>query len=65
MLTYPQLKVRMDYVFPPYATIKIIINENSIAALEQQLDVLDDLIVRHGTWAFFGEPTAEPQRRIS
>ena len=63
MLPYPQLHVRMDTVGEPYTTITILIHEDSLEALDRQLDTLDRLIAQYGSKAFFGEPSTEPHRQ--
>jgi hypothetical protein len=65
MFPYPQLHVRMDTVGEPYTTITLLINEDSLETIERQLDVLDGLIAHYGARAFYGEPSAEPQRQAS
>jgi hypothetical protein len=46
-------------------TLTICIHEDSLAAVERQLDALERLIARYGAQAFFGEPNTEPPQQTA
>jgi hypothetical protein len=46
-------------------TLTILINEDTLAAVERQLDALERLIARYGAHAFFGELDTEPPRQTA
>jgi hypothetical protein len=43
-------------------TLTSFIDEDSLAAVEHQLDALERLIARYGAQAFLGEPDTEPRQ---
>jgi hypothetical protein len=55
----------MDTIGLNIMTLTIFINEDSLAAVERQVDALERLIARYGTQAFLGEPNAEPPRQTA
>ena len=63
MSTYPQVHVRFETIGEPSHTVTILIHEDSLEAIERQLDMLERLITRYGAHAFFGEPQTEPPRQ--
>ena len=46
-------------------TLTILINEDSLAAVERQLDALEHLIAQYGAKVFWGEPDTEPPRQTA
>jgi hypothetical protein len=65
MSTYPQVHVRFDTIGEPLTTLTILINEDSLATIACQLDVLERLIAHYGVAAFWGEPDTEPPRQTA
>jgi polysaccharide deacetylase 2 family uncharacterized protein YibQ len=65
MSSYPQVHVRFETIGEPYHTVTIFIDEDSLTAIERQLDALERLITRYGAHAFFGEPQPEPLRQTA
>jgi hypothetical protein len=59
MSASPQVQVRLDIFGLPCTTITIRINEDSLATIACQLDLLERLIAYYGAAAFFGEPGTE------
>jgi hypothetical protein len=65
MSAYPQVHIRFETIGEPYHTVTILIDEDSPATIERQLDTLERLIARYGAHAFFGEPKTEPPRQTA
>jgi hypothetical protein len=65
MSTYPQVHVRMETIGLPLTTVTILINEDSLATVESQLDTLERLIAQYGATAFWGKPDTEPPRQTA
>jgi hypothetical protein len=65
MSAYPQVHVRFETIGEPYNTVTILINEDSLATVASQLDMLERLIARYGADAFFGKPDTEPPRQTA
>jgi hypothetical protein len=65
MAAYREVHARMETIGLNFMTLTIFINEDSLAAVERQLDALERLIARYGAQAFFGEPDAEPPRQTA
>jgi hypothetical protein len=65
MSTYPQVHVRMETIGLPLTTISVLINENSLATVASQLDMLERLIGQYGAHAIFGESETEPPRQTA
>jgi hypothetical protein len=53
----------METIGEPYTSITILINEDSLAIVESQLDTLEHLIAQYGVKVFWGEPDTEPPRQ--
>jgi hypothetical protein len=49
----------------PLTTLTIFINEDSLATVACQLDLLACLIAQYGEYAFWGAPEAEPPRQTT
>jgi len=60
-----QIYVRMETIGEPYTTITILINEDSLATVERQLDTLEHLTAQYGAKVFWGEPDTEPPRQTA
>jgi hypothetical protein len=60
-----EVHARMETIGLDVMTLTIFINEDSLAAIERQLDALERLIARYGAHAFFGTPDAEPPRQTA
>jgi hypothetical protein len=60
MSASPQVQVRLDTFGLPCTTITIRINEDSLATIACQLDLLERLIAHYGATAFLGDPGTEP-----
>jgi hypothetical protein len=65
MSAYPQVHVRMATIGLPLTTVTIRINEDSLATVASQLDMLERLIAQYGAKAFWGEPDAVPPRQTA
>jgi len=65
MSAYPQVHIRFESLGEPYHTVTIVIDEDSTATIEHQLDTLERLIARYRAHAFFGEPQTEPPRQTA
>ena len=65
MTLYPQIYVRRETIGEAYTTITILINEDSLATVERQLDTLEYLIAQYGAKVFWGEPDTEPPRQTA
>jgi hypothetical protein len=65
MSLYPQIYVRMETIGEPYTTIMVLLNEDSLATVERQLDTLEHLIAQYGAKVFWGEPDTEPPRQTA
>jgi hypothetical protein len=65
MSLYPQIYVRMETIGEPYTSIMVLINEDSLATVERQLDTLEHLIAQHGAKVFWGEPDTESPRQTA
>lgn len=55
----------METIGEPYTTITILINTDSLATVERQLDTLEHLIAQYGAKVFWGEPDTEPPRQTT
>jgi hypothetical protein len=60
-----EVHARMETIGLDVMTLTIFINEDSLAAIERQLDALERLIARYGAQAFFGEPDTETPRQTA
>jgi hypothetical protein len=65
MSAYPQVHVRLETMGEPFTTITILMQKDSLATGERQLDTLERLIVRYGAKALWGEPDTEPPRQTA
>jgi hypothetical protein len=65
MSLYSQIYVHMEAIGEPYTTITILINKDSLATVERQLDTLEHLIAQYGAKVFWGEPDTEPPRQTT
>jgi hypothetical protein len=55
----------IEIIDEPLTTLTIFINEDSLATVACQLDLLACLIVHYGEQAFWGEPDTEPPRQAA
>lgn len=55
----------MDTIGEPFTTITILMDKDSLATGERQLDTLERLIVRYGAKALWGEPNTESPRQTA
>ena len=60
MSLYSQIYVRMETIGKLYTTIMVLINDDSLATVERQLDTLDHLIAQYGAKVFWGESDTDP-----
>jgi hypothetical protein len=61
MSVYPPIEITDE----PLTTLTIFINEDSLATVECQLDLLACLIAHYGEQAFWGAPDTEPPRQTA
>jgi hypothetical protein len=61
----PQIYVRMETIGEPYTTIMVLINGDSLATVERQLDMLEHLIAQYGAIVFWGKLDTEPPRQTA
>jgi hypothetical protein len=61
----PQVLIGIETIGEPFTTIAILINEDSLATVESQLDTLERLIAQYGAKAFWGEPHSAPPRQTA
>jgi hypothetical protein len=55
----------METIDPPFTTMTILIDEDSLATVESRLNTLECLIVQYGAIAFWGKLDAEPPRQTA
>jgi hypothetical protein len=55
----------METIGELYTTIMVLINEDSLATVERQLDTLDHLIAQYGARVFWGEPDTDPPQQTA
>jgi hypothetical protein len=65
MSTYPQIHVRLETMGLPFTTVTIRINDDSLATIASQLDMLERLMAHYGATVFFGEPDTELPRHTA
>lgn len=65
MSTYPQIHVRLETIGEPFTTLTLLINEDSLATVASQLDILEQLIAQYGAAAFWGEAAPLPPRQTA